>query len=1103
MEKNDEKKENDVAQDVARAVKNKAMNKVKSAIVTKLAIIYAFIFAKLMPIILLVSVIVVVFNWLIELFQGEDTTQIIYASLLNSGVISDTMSQDFTSLVEIKGDEKNGYYLAFKDDADEKFDNVIKELNSTPKTVVPLTKDFLKQMVKAELVTQYPNLGGKTEGINQFQGAIKIRRITPDKNYGEIKNTSGGETTKQNVTFSGTDVVGQISDEEKIYKIGIMAAYSTDNPGHRSPTPQNNEKQLSEEELTVKVAKYIEQAFSVYGNIKVVQIGSTEDNPNVSDDGRLQKAKNEEVDALIGIAFNSAGDGTKYENENGISITYNQDGGSDESRKLGNILKEAVSSSMELNKGNSDQTDTTNTLGTKDDSFISLTINGGYLSSTKDYAIISQDLGLQLYAKGVVNGILQYYNIENKGYGTMIDGTESISSTVTSTVVDLKYVPLEQFEKDLTDDPKKALQEFSLDSNFKLVTATWSYSGDEITVTKNNTALDYKSIMSKYTMPMEYMLFWYIDTESVEFASGLGQLALNSEFVIMIEDNVTTTRVETTTNEETETKQQDDNGDYSIDVESKSEALHEVDNQVKVTESTSPKIELIYADTWFVKFDNKLLLEQNSKNAKANGTVKESNTTSESTSVNTEEWSETETIKETHVDDDGNEVEEEKEITKNYQKTITTKVTTDTDTVSNEYKAGESQITGNEQKFVTLFRKNAIKGMLIESWLKDLMENNSKTANMVDITDYLIYKATGIDTGVMSFDFSEYAPSAFNTSSGIYGNSVEEKVWFALKDAGYSEEATAGAMGNIYAESGFDPTLVEYGQTEERGGIGLCQWTFGRCQALKEYANEQGKGWQDEQAQIEYLLIELEDSGYFNDPSLYSEKFPNGKSSWTDADSVEKATKAFCATFERPSASAFESSIQKRIDAAKGYYEQFHGKTKPSGSSTAVDDGDGYTSIYESNSGKKFKEYKQYEGSYKDTLYMPYGESISSIGCSITSISIVLTGYGKDVNPGSLAGHNYLANHFTEYGVQCSSGAATSDNIIEHLKNGKPVVVEISGTLKAGGASKYYGQHFIAVLDINSSGEVYVSDPGSTTTNGWANIDDIVGISKSALYAEN
>lgn len=155
--------------------------------------------------------------------------------------------------------------------------------------------------------------------------------------------------------------------------------------------------------------------------------------------------------------------------------------------------------------------------------------------------------------------------------------------------------------------------------------------------------------------------------------------------------------------------------------------------------------------------------------------------------------------------------------------------------------------------------------------------------------------------------------------------------------------------------------------------------------------------------------MELEDNGYFNDPGLYSESFPNGKNSWTEADSVEKATKAFCATFERPSAEAFKSSIQKRIDAAKGYYDEFKGKTKPSGTSTSVDDGDGYTSIYVANSGKQFKEYKQYEGSYKDTLYMPYGESISSIGCSITSISIVLTGYGINVNPANLANHKLLS----------------------------------------------------------------------------------------------
>lgn len=1100
LDENEEKKNRDVVEDVVRKTKKEALKKVKNTVIVKLTSFITLILAKLLPIILITALLATLFQWLIEVFESEDTPKVIYAALLNE---NDAKLKNLASLIEINGDSENGYYLDFKDNIDEKLDNTIKELDKSNYVTASMDKELLKKMIKAELITQYPNLGGNvTDGTNQFQGAVKIRRITPNKSYGEIKNTSNGEVTKQNITYSNTDTIGQTSDGDKVYTIGIMAAYSKDSPGATSPNPESGEEQLKEEELTIKVAKYIEQAFSIYGNIKIVQIGSTEDEPNVSNDVRIQKAKDANVDALIGIAFNSSGDGKSYNNTSGVGITYNQDGGSEETKKLGELLKKSVASSMDINIADFDSKDTTNTLGTKEDNFLSLTVNGGYLTSKKDYAIISQDYGLQQYAKGVVNGILEYYNLKNKGYGTMIDGTSSISSTIESKVVDLKYVPLEQLENDINDNPEQALNEFSLDNNYKLITATWSYSDNKLTVSKNGTALDYKSVLSKYTMPMEYVLSWYIDTQNKEFASNLAQLALDSEFVIMLEDNISTTRVITTTEESSQTQQEDENGEYSINIENVD--LHQTNMETQSTERVSSKLELIYADTWFVKFDNKLVLEQTSKNLQnANGTVTQNKSSSTATSIGTDQWSETETKTEKNIDEDGNEITEEVEIVKNYQKETTTQVTTDTETVSNEYKAGESQVTGNEKKFVELYKSYPTEGWLTIDWLIGILEDNTKTANLVDITKYLVYKASGKDMGIIAFNFSEYAPSSFNTSSGIYGNSVEEKVWFALRDAGYSEEATAGAMGNIYAESGFSPTLVEYGQTEERGGIGLCQWTFGRCQYLREYANEQGKEWQDEQVQIEYLLMELEDSEYFNDPGLYSEKFPNGKNSWTEADSIEKATKAFCATFERPSASAFASSIQKRIDAAKGYYEQFKGKTKPSGSSIAVDNGDGYTAIYVSNTGKQFKEYKQYEGSYKDTLYMPYGESISSIGCSITSISIVLTGYGNNVNPGSLAGHNYLANHFTEYGVQCSSGAATSDNITEHLKNGKPVVVEISGTLKAGGASKYYGQHFIAVLDINSSGEVYVSDPGSTTTNGWANVEDIVGISKSALYAEN
>lgn len=302
----------------------------------------------------------------------------------------------------------------------------------------------------------------------------------------------------------------------------------------------------------------------------------------------------------------------------------------------------------------------------------------------------------------------------------------------------------------------------------------------------------------------------------------------------MLEDNISTTRTITTKEEASQTQQEDQNGEYSINVENVD--LHQTDKDTKVTERVSSKLELIYADTWFVKFDNKLLLEQTSKNIqKANGTVTQNDSAATATSVNTDEWSEKETKTQTRVEDDGTEVTEEVEVTKNYKKETTTQITTETTSISNEYKAGESQITGNEQKFVKLYKNYPTEGWLTLDWLIGILEDNSKTANLVDITKYLVYKASGEDTGVITFDFSEYAPKSFNTSTGIYGGTIQEKVWFALRDLGYSEISVAGAMGNIHWESGgFNPSLIEGGSGE---GIGLIQWSFGRKEGLINYAN--------------------------------------------------------------------------------------------------------------------------------------------------------------------------------------------------------------------------------------------------------------------------
>mgnify|MGYP000468300797 FL=1 len=104
-------------------------------------------------------------------------------------------------------------------------------------------------------------------------------------------------------------------------------------------------------------------------------------------------------------------------------------------------------------------------------------------------------------------------------------------------------------------------------------------------------------------------------------------------------------------------------------------------------------------------------------------------------------------------------------------------------------------------------------------YLFQIIEDNEKTANYLSLTKYLIYKATKVPWGVLEYNYEgEFALSSFSSASGIYGGTIQEKVWFALRDLGYSEIAVAGAMGNIdYESGGFNPAIVEGGS-----GEGIC-----------------------------------------------------------------------------------------------------------------------------------------------------------------------------------------------------------------------------------------------------------------------------------------
>ena len=182
--------------------------------------------------------------------------------------------------------------------------------------------------------------------------------------------------------------------------------------------------------------------------------------------------------------------------------------------------------------------------------------------------------------------------------------------------------------------------------------------------------------------------------------------------------------------------------------------------------------------------------------------------------------------------------------------------------------------------------------------------------------------------------------SKFSGGDSYGEDTVQYKVWNGLRAGGYNEYTVAATMGNIEAECGFNPDLIEKGSGV---GYGLVQWSYGRRTAYENYAKSKGKDRSDLQTQIEYLLKELAaDSGIWTKASSSYGFGSLSRSDWENTKStsdIEKATKAFMCCFERPSYDSSINHIDRRIEAAKKYYEAFTG-TPVSGSSTTEEGGE-------------------------------------------------------------------------------------------------------------------------------------------------------------------
>lgn len=390
--------------------------------------------------------------------------------------------------------------------------------------------------------------------------------------------------------------------------------------------------------------------------------------------------------------------------------------------------------------------------------------------------------------------------------------------------------------------------------------------------------------------------------------------------------------------------------------------------------------------------------------------------------------------------------------------------------------------------------------LLEDSLDQDNNDIGSNTAGLVELMKYIMWRYSGIDYGVTDFNsITTFSSQLIGITGGVIGNTPEEKVWYTLINAGYSEIAVAAVMGNIYGESSFNPKAQN-----SLGAIGLCQW-LDRAPKLKAYAASESSTWEDVDIQINFLKTEIDERG--DGPAkghataqMNTPCYGYSREDWKSAKSIDESTRAFCRVFERCSNDEFTGSINKRINAAKGYYKKYHGKKMTAGNIGSYSK-DQYYGVYTSAKGRTYIGWTQLVDRYSRIPLSGFaGDNLRDSGCQVTSWCILLSGYGVTVSPEQF--NSMVTNSGSNAAIESAihklgvAGSIHQQDISKAkvkqlLKSGKPVIIY---GRRAAGFKYAYSQHFITLVDYDESkSRYYVLNPSSNASNksGWQSEYDV------------
>ena len=244
---------------------------------------------------------------------------------------------------------------------------------------------------------------------------------------------------------------------------------------------------------------------------------------------------------------------------------------------------------------------------------------------------------------------------------------------------------------------------------------------------------------------------------------------------------------------------------------------------------------------------------------------------------------------------------------------------------------------------------------------------------------------------------------------------------------------------------------------------------------------------------------------YANVPKPDLSKSPYGKSTQAKISLVENnvSWEEYLQKYHNKTLNKDNTSNKETTNPDKSDTNKTNNGTKIATATVTPVNGDGYSQIYTSSAGITYKEYKQSVsggGSYANTPY--WDGTIATSGCGPTSIAILasgLTNFNK--NPGDIGAEiMQFASETNPYNVKRELDSLgllaevvepSAEKIQESLRNGKVMAVSLGHKGQSIFSDDY---HYVAVVDINTDGQVYVINPGSKSggESGWYDVSAIM-----------